>query len=244
MTGAGAHDVLVIPHHMVALGNPSRPNKDWALHDPRFHRVAEVYSGHGQSELSIEDSPLASDVVDFTLTGPAASPSSLREGWLRGHKLGVIASSDNHVARPGRDGYGVAAVWAAELTREAIFDAIRQRRTYGSTGCRVILDFTLNGIPMGGEAQLAAGEAVHIRGEIVAAGPLRFVEILRADLDAQEWQIAQRHWWAGNAPTSFSIDWTDPTPPARGLYYIRLRQRDIVHGRVAMAWSSPVWVQR
>ena len=237
-------EAIAIPHHMVALGNPSRPNTDWALHDPRFHRVAEIYSGHGQSELSIEDSPLASDVVDFTLTGPAASPSSLREGWLRGHKLGVIASSDNHIARPGRDGFGVAAIWAAELTREAIFDALRRRRTFGSTGCRVILDFTLNGVPMGGEARLREGEPVRLAGEIVAAAPLRFVEILRADLDAQEWQIAKRHWWAGGAPTTFTLDWTDDSPPRRGLYYLRLRQRDIVHGRVAMAWSSPVWIER
>ncbi|HEU5316479.1 MAG TPA: DUF3604 domain-containing protein, partial [Chloroflexota bacterium] len=56
--GGDVKDVLTIPHHMVALGNPSRPNTDWTLHDPRFHRVAEIYSGHGQSELSIEDSPL------------------------------------------------------------------------------------------------------------------------------------------------------------------------------------------
>jgi hypothetical protein len=237
-------DVLTIPHHMVALGNPSRPNTDWALHDPRFHRVAEIYSGHGQSELSIDDSPLASDVVDFTLTGPAAAPSSLRDGWMRGHKFGVIASSDNHIARPGRDGFGVMAVWAPALTREAVFDAIRRRRTFGSTGCRVILDYAINGAAMGGEARLAAGEPARLTGEIVGAGPLRFVEILRADLDAQEWTVAHRQWWAGSAPTALTLDWTDPAPPARGLYYLRLRQRDLVHGRVAMAWSSPVWVGR
>ncbi|HET7769785.1 MAG TPA: CehA/McbA family metallohydrolase [Chloroflexota bacterium] len=237
-------DAIAIPHHMIALGNPSRPNTNWELHDPRFHRVAEIYSGHGQSELSIDDSPLASDVVDFTLTGPAAAPSSLREGWLRGHKFGVIASSDNHIARPGRDGFGVAAVWATELTRAAIFDALHRRRTFGSTGCRVILDFTLNGVPMGGEARLREGEPARITGEIVASNPLRFVEILRADLEAHEWTVAKRHWWAGGAPTVFQLDWTDDAPPRRGLYYIRLRQRDVVHGRVAMAWSSPVWVER
>jgi len=237
-------DAIAIPHHMVALGNPSRPNTDWALHDPRFHRVAEIYSGHGQSELSIEDSPLASDVVDFTLTGPAAPPSALRDGWLRGHKFGVIASSDNHIARPGRDGYGVAAIWAEDLTREAIFDALRRRRTFGTTGCRVILDFALNGVSMGGELRLRDGEPVHLTGEIIATGAIRFVEILRADLDAQEWQTVNRQWWAGGAPVALALDWTDPSPPARGLYYIRLRQREIVHGRVAMAWSSPVWVER
>jgi len=97
---------------------------------------------------------------------------------------------------------------------------------------------------MGSEARLAAGEPIHLSGEVVGAGALRFVEILRADLDVQEWQIAYREWWAGNAPTTYTLEWTDPTPPARGLYYLRLRQRELIHGRVAMAWSSPVWVER
>ena len=39
------------------------------------------------------------------------------------------------------EGFGVMAVYAPELTREAVFDAIRQRRTYGTTGCRLLLDF-------------------------------------------------------------------------------------------------------
>ena len=40
------------------------------------------------------------------------------------------------------------------------------------------------------------------------------------------------------------MGWWRFAPPARGLYYVRVRQRDLVHGRVAMAWSSPVWVER
>ena len=237
-------EALVIPHHMIALGSPARPNTDWALHDPRFHRVAEIYSGHGQSELHAEDHPLASDVVDFTLSGPAAAPSSLRDGWMRGHKFGVIASSDNHVARPGREGFGVMGIYAEELTREGVFDALQRRRTFGSTGCRVLLDFEVNGTPMGGEHRLREGEAVHLTGEITGSGALRFVEILRGDLETQEWRVARRWWWAGGAPVTFALDWTDPEPLARGLYYVRLRQRELVHGRVAMAWSSPVWVER
>jgi len=42
-------------------------------------------------------------------------------------------------------------VLAAELTREAIFDAIRNRRTYAVTGDRIALDFQLNGRLMGSE---------------------------------------------------------------------------------------------
>jgi hypothetical protein len=236
-------EALTIPHHPVALGNPSRPNTNWEAYHPQFQAVAEIYSGHGQSEVHADDHPLASDVVDFTLTGPAAPPSSVQEGWLMGRHFGIIASSDNHFARPGREGFGVMAVYAPELTREAVFDAIRHRRTYGTTGCRLLLDFALNGTPMGGEVRLEPGQPARIVGHVVGAAPIRFVEILRGDLEAKEWRVAHREWFAGNAPMELAFDWTDDAPPAQGLYYVRVRQRDIVHGRVAMAWSSPVWVE-
>ncbi|MBI3969714.1 MAG: CehA/McbA family metallohydrolase [Chloroflexi bacterium] len=245
-------EVLTIPHHTVALGRPGRPNVDWSVHDDRFRPLVEIYSGHGQSEVSAPDHPLASDVVDFTLTGPADSPSSVQEGWLTGLRLGVIASSDNHCARPGREGFGTMAVYAPELTREAVFDAMRRRRTYATTGSRIILDFAVNGTPMGGECRIEpgqAGQAAHLTGHVTGPGPLRFVEILRADLSApaeeREWQIAHRHWFSGmGAPCELTLDWTDEQPPPHGVYYIRVRQRDAIHGRVAMAWSSPVWVER
>jgi len=233
---------VTIPHHPVALGNPSRPNTNWVARDDRFQVVAEIYSGHGQSEVHAEDHPLASDVVDFTLTGPAAPPSSVQEGWLLGHRMGTICSSDNHFARPGREGYGVMAVYAPELTREAVFDAIRRRRTYGTTGCRLLLDFAVNGTPMGGEVRLEPGQVARLTGHVVGAAPIRFVEILRGDVEAHEWRVAHRQWFAGNAPLELALEWTDEAPPVHGLYYVRVRQRDIVHGRVAMGWSSPVWV--
>jgi hypothetical protein len=237
-------EAVTIPHHPIALGNPSRPNTDWTLRNDAFRPVAEIYSGHGQSEVHADDHPLASDVVDFTLTGPAAYPSSVQEGWLYGNRMGTIASSDNHFARPGREGFGVMAVYAPELTREAVFDAIRRRRTYGTTGCRLLLDFAVNGTPMGGEVRLTSREPARITGHVVGAAPIRFVEVLRGDLDAHEWRVAHRQWFAGGAPMELALDWTDEAPPVRGLYYLRVRQRDIVHGRVAMAWSSPVWVER
>ncbi|HEV2121802.1 MAG TPA: DUF3604 domain-containing protein, partial [Chloroflexota bacterium] len=216
----------------------------WEVRNDAFRPVVEIYSGHGQSEVHAEDHPLASDVVDFTLTGPAASPSSVQEGWLRGHRMGTISSSDNHFARPGREGYGMVAVYAPELTREAVFDAIRRRRTYGTTGCRLLLDFAVNDTPMGGEVRLEAGQAARLTGHVVGAAPIRFVEILRGDLDSKTWQVVERQWFSGNAPMGLTLDWTDSDPPAQGMYYVRVRQRDIVHGRIAMAWSSPVWVTR
>ena len=75
------------------------------------------------------------------------------------------------------------AVWAPELAREAVFDAIRNRRTYGSTGSRIYLEFTVNGEPMGGETTVAAGQPVAVRAEALGTGPLRWIHVLRGDLD-------------------------------------------------------------
>src|SRR5581483_3610215 len=226
-----------------ALGRPGRPGIDWSIRDDRFRRLVEIYSSHGQSEAYAPLHPLASDVVDFTFAGPYDPPSYAQDGWLTVRGMGVISSSDNHASQPGVEGFVLAAVWAPELTREAIFDALLQRQTYGTTGSRILLDFTANGVSMGGECTRPAGEAVEIAVGVAGSGPLRQIEIVRGDLERGEWRVMHRAWYAGgDAPLDLTLRWVDEEPPARALYYLRVRQRDLVHGRVAMAWSSPVWV--
>ena len=105
---------------------------------------------------------------------------------------------------------------------------------------------------MGSEIDLRPGQPAQTHMEVLGTGPLRWIEVLRADLDRPNdgFSIVQKEWFAGfdrpsgkSAPSSFTLDWSDATPPANGVYYVRVRQRDLVHGRVAEAWSSPVWVQ-
>jgi len=68
-----------------------------------------------------------------------------------GYRLGAIASTDDHLGYPGAYREGLAAVLAPELTREAIFAALRARRTYAVSGDRILLDYRLNGHVMGQE---------------------------------------------------------------------------------------------
>jgi hypothetical protein len=65
--------------------------------------------------------------------------------------MGVIASTDDHLGYPGAYREGLAAIKAASLTRESIFDALRNRRCYALTGDRILVDFSLNGKMMGSE---------------------------------------------------------------------------------------------
>jgi hypothetical protein len=69
--------------------------------------------------------------------------------WQQGTQVGIVASSDDHLGFPGAYGEGMAAVYAENLTRESIFDAIRNRRTYAINADRIELEFRLNGNWMG-----------------------------------------------------------------------------------------------
>lgn len=241
-----AGEMFTIPHHTGGFARPGGGVKhDWSIHNQRFRPSIEIYSSHGLSEEYAPDHPISMDVSNFTFNGPGDPGNYTVDAWLAGLKLGTIGSSDNHGAQPGKEGFGTMAVWAPELTREAVFDAIRNRSTYGSTGSRIYLEFTVNGEPMGGEVSVASGEPVEVRVEALGTGPLRWIHILRADLDRPDegFSVVRREWFPGSsAPLDFSLEWTDNSPPTRAIYYVRVRQRDLVHGRVAQVWSSPVWV--
>lgn len=239
-------EMFTIPHHTGGFARPGGGVKhDWSIHDQRFRPSIEIYSSHGLSEEYAPDHPISMDVSDFTFNGPGDPGNYTVDAWLSGPKLGVIGSSDNHGSQPGMEGFGAMAVWAPALTREAVFDAIRNRRTYGTTGSRIYLEFTVNGEAMGGETTIADGQPVALRVEALGTGPLRWIHVLRADLDQPDagFTVVHQAWFPGSsAPLDFTLDWSDDAPPARAVYYVRVRQRDLVHGRVAQAWSSPVWV--
>jgi hypothetical protein len=135
---SGRNDVLLVPH----VGGRSA---DLRLHDPALEPLIEIYSSHGEFEW------LLADALE------------------RGYRVGVSCGSDEHKGRPGasyagRGIFGVRGgllcVLADKLTREAVWEALRSRRCYGTTGERIALLFEANGVPMGGV--------------IPAAGPVSF----------------------------------------------------------------------
>ena len=225
---AGRSDVMMIPHHVKTW-------TDWSFYDPTLEPVMEIYSCWGQSENP------SMERWDKGMTPGAGAWEALR----RGYRLGMIASSDNHVGMPGRSfphdrqvhtpfPGGLAAVWARELTREAIFDAIRARRCYGTTGARIILEFTVNDAHMGSETTVdnpraARKISVNVRG----THAITCVEILRNGVVAHNATPDRR-----KAEDKIFLEWDDTTPLEKPtFYYVRLCQDD-----GEMAWSSPVWV--
>lgn len=94
-------------------------------HDPRLETSMEIHSAWGTFEWLLADC------------------------FERGYRCGVVCNSDDHKGRPGASHpgaasfatYGGLTCFLSEgLTRKALFDCIRRRHTYGTSGCRMDLD--------------------------------------------------------------------------------------------------------
>jgi len=228
-------EALTIPHHTLKM--PARI--DWsATDDGELRRNFEIYSGHGLSEEYDPFHPLAFEQSLFTnpsvttLNGMGA-----QRAWQEGFKLSTIASSDNHRAQPGQPHHGLAAVRAGSLTREGVFDALYQRRTYGTTGARIILDFDVNDVPMGGIARSRGTARIRLRA--IGTDVIERIEILRHTKGQRGFDVILKEFPAQEEVT---LNFDDPKVVNDTIYYARLQQRHLVRERVAMAWSSPVWV--
>lgn len=161
-------EAMVIPHHTgYQVGERG---KDWNFHDDDLSPLVEIYSGqHGSSEGC--DTPLTMNRnVDMS---PRTSGGTVIEGLDRGYRLGFIASSD--LLYPGSG--GLAGVYARELTRDSIWEAFMNRRTYGVTGDRIRLTFFINDHFMG--ETLKSSGPIKIWGEVVGSHAIDRVEIIR-----------------------------------------------------------------
>ena len=145
-------EALVVPH---VGGRPC----NLEFHDPELEPVIEIYSAWGQFEWL------------------------LRESIERGYRVGFICGSDDHKGRPGASypgssSFGVCGgltcVLARELTREGVWEALKARRCYGTTGQRIILDVRGDGHWMGEEYESAGAPTISVD----AAGTADIEEVL------------------------------------------------------------------
>ncbi|MFT4011484.1 MAG: hypothetical protein QM655_15725 [Nocardioidaceae bacterium] len=160
---------LAIPHHIGYRKGWRGIN--WDAYTEEFSPVAEIMSMHGCGE-----SDRAPRNYLHTM-GPRDAESMAYSGLERGHVFGFIGSTDHHSAHPGSHGYGRMVAMAPDLTRESVWHAIEQRRTYAITGDRIDLRSAVNGYPMGAIAPPARQRRIDVR--VVGGGELAEVEVVR-----------------------------------------------------------------
>jgi hypothetical protein len=161
--------MMMIPHHICYLAGYRGIN--WDDFDPEFSPVVEIVSMHGCSEHDDAPKPYLHTM------GPRDGRSSLITGLKKGFHFGLIGSTDHHAGHPGSHGHGRMAVWAEDLSRDSLWKAIHDRKTYALTGDKIELAFDLNGAIMGQDA--AASDQREMQISLQGENPLDYIEIIR-----------------------------------------------------------------
>jgi len=231
-------EMLVVPHHpndasrgvVNEQGITAWRNFDWRGVNSDYTRVVELVQQRGSFECEQLDE-------DWGIISGGFG-SSIRSALVKGLRFGFIGGTDNHAGWPVRSakgkGYcGLTGVQARELTRESIWEALRARRTYATSGARIFLDFTLNDeYPMGSEVKLRPIEKRNFTIKVRGTAAIERVEIISQGATLASLET--------NGTTDADLTWTEPRPEApldNCYYYLRVRQTD---GH--RAWSSPIWI--
>ncbi len=213
---------LAFPHHVGWTG------ADTASHDPRVQSCWEICSCHGCYEH--KGHPIGH-------RGELAG-QFVRENLDSGLRFGFVAASDGHgllwhhgISRK-RDPFrtGLAGVLAKHPTRAAIFDALRRRRCYATSGAKIGLSVRAGGRPMGSEIR-ASGPLVF---EVRFRGTARVdrLEVVTTGGRTMDFEPSTDR---GAVRLAVALD-----PDANWAYfYVRLAQED-----GEWAWSSPIWLDR
>ena len=213
--------VFTLPHHPAAV---LPAVVDWSYHDATYQPLVEVYSEHGSSETC---------TVPNVVQNGCSPGNTVRTMLASGLKLGLYAGTDSPDTSPGSvddldaclphpyNG-GLMAVLAPALTRNALWNAMAQRRVYGTSGPRIQLWFQVDGNPMGADYSGATAPDI----VVLAVGDGAAISQIQVIKDNS----------VVHTCTSSPCTYTDSGFTAAAVYRVRVRQTD---GN--MAWSSPVW---
>lgn len=240
---------IVIPHHPGHRGNFC----DYKDHGPEFERLVEIFQTRGGYECSEED---GNPVPERKVMGGPYVDGFVRRALALGWRIGFTAGGDDHSGHWGTEflfggsagayKQGLMSVEAEARTREAIWDALYERRVVATTGTRMLLHYELDGSPMGSELRvadqpgLAGKRALFV--EFHGTGELDRIDIIRNNKEV--------HTVPGDGTKDLSFTWEDTDPideirmPAAKFcdhpftfYYVRAVQKDN-----EVAWASPVWI--
>lgn len=220
---------MTIAHH--SAGGPVPV--DWSfVPDPELEPVTEVSSVHGSSEAADAPRPIYDPVPGRWV----------RDQLARGFRLGFVGSSDSHDGHPGlaqlaAPTSGLAGILADERTRESVYGALRARRTFATSGPRIVLRTSLVGHRMGETISLvdlakaeAAGIEPTLTVQVIAPAPIARVEVIHGR------EVVQT--LAGESRREILARWQVPPLDTGDFVYVRVVQED-----GGAAWSSPWFIE-
>ena len=209
---------LCIPHHPAADWGHVSAATDWDYCDESVQRAAEIFSRHADYEKTENMSRYTKNVKKFP-------GKCIQDALRRRYRPGFVAGSDSHQMEHGKEG-GILGAFVSENTSEEVWSAIWNKRTYGTTGARILLSFRLGDAFMGEEVRTTGTR--NFTAAVFAVSAVRKIEIIRNGEVAYSMKPEGR---------DVDISFTDPGSSDSAWYYLRVEQEDD-----QIAWSSPIYV--
>lgn len=207
--------------HGIVASHTSGTNMgtDWRDNDPAVEPVVEIYQGDRQN-YEMPGAP-RSNTENDSIGGwrPKGFVSLALE---MGYKLGFQASSD-HISTH----MSYCNLYAKDLSREAIMDALRKRHVFGATD-NILADVRSGDYMMGDIFSSSAPPELKVK--LVGTAPFSRVYVIKDNkyvYTAQPKTATVEFSWRDNAPS----------PGKQSYYYVRGEQED---GEIV--WASPMWI--
>ena len=200
--------IFAIPHHVADAIHPY----NWNHFDESFNPVIELF----QDFRGSAEKPSAPGVTNFI-------HSKNPEQWITnrldsGLKFGFIGGGDH-------TGLALAGVLTKELTRSSIYEAMKSRRCYASTGANVIAEFTCNAYPMGSVIKVSDASFCI---EAFSDEEIMAVNIIKNGVEYKSIECDGKH---------IKHQWTISKQNDGEYWYCRILLRN---GEIL--WVSPIWL--
>ena len=230
------HRILIFMRDFV---NIVRRNEENGMSEKAFKKYIEendhlVFPHHAYWKLLETPSECTVEVTSGWGTYILDAPT-VQDALSAGHKLGFLGNGDTHRFMPGLSG-ALTGVYAKELSREAIIEAITKRRCFATTGNRTAVAFWINDSCMG--EQLGARESPTLRWHIQPQTDMEKVEVIRNGRIVHRSGLSSGIW----------VD--ERVRPGQYYYYLQVKEQgrhkryphNIAPAWGKYAWTSPIWV--
>jgi len=253
------NDPITIPHHPASGEGGTDWNMLWEYpkNNP-LQPLVELFSTHGQFEY--RGNPLGVHEEGVFDEG------FIQYGLSQGHIFGFLASSDDHYSFPGNvdwdttneggptyfaEGHGLMAVKASDLSRDSLFTNMKLRRTYATTGRRIVISFEMDDHEMGEMYSTATGPSISIN--VMSPSEISKIEVIRGNDQDISLEPLPSIYTAEPNTKVFTHAFTDDeftglTSDSTYHYYLRVTLEESLVMSAGtgnqMGWSSPIWVTK
>jgi len=251
-------DVFMIPHHL------QHPTLGWSYqyYDEELVPLVEICQTRGSSEMRNDlGNPVPfSGGTNVPLHSAMSEPGhTVQDALAMGYMMGFMASTDDHaIGETAPSHVCLTGVMAENLTRESVFDALKDRRCVATSGAgtRMIIDFTVNGHTVGDGSVVEVSDAYaprEIECTVAGTAPLSSVVLVKnnetvfeveIDGDAEDISAYKAEFSFTDAEPVSGVSWSAGnysqfagSTGGKDYYYIRAVQSDGGAG-----WMGPIWV--